>query len=207
VRQSDRARPVLVTDRLTLSPLTQTDLPHLVELNGDPEVMRYITGHAMTPAEVAAELPGLVDSERGLRLWTGYDADSSFAGVWFLSADPDDPDAGELGWRLPRSVWGQGLAAEGARPLIEHGFVTLGLSRLWAETMAVNTRSRRVMEKLGMRHVRTEVGEWDDPIPGGEQGEVVYELTREHHLASAAADGSPALDDVSGPPEPFEAGG
>jgi RimJ/RimL family protein N-acetyltransferase len=170
-------RPTLVTERLTLSPLAASDLPHLVALNGDPEVMRYLTGRAMSPDEVAAELPGLLHGERGLRLWSGYDAHGAFAGVWFLSADPDDPDAGELGWRLPRAVWGQGLAAEGARALVEHGFTTLGLRRIWAETMAVNTASRRVMEKLGMEHVDTRVGEWDEPIPGWEQGEVVYELT------------------------------
>jgi RimJ/RimL family protein N-acetyltransferase len=177
-RRLGDVRPTLVTERLTLTPLSESDLPHLVALNGDPEVMRYITGRAMTPDEVAAELPVLLHSERGLRLWSGYDAHGSFAGVWFLGADPDDPGAGELGWRLPRSVWGQGLAAEGARALVEHGFTTLGLRRLWAETMAVNTPSRRVMEKLGMEHAGTRVGEWDEPIPGWEQGEVVYELTR-----------------------------
>jgi RimJ/RimL family protein N-acetyltransferase len=191
VTLSDWGRPVFATERLKLTPLAESDLPHLVALNGDPEVMRYITGRAMTPDEVAAELPSLVDSERGLRLWSGYDADGSFAGVWFLSADPDDPDAGELGWRLPRSAWGRGLAVEGAQALVVHGFVTVGLRRLWAETMAVNTRSRRVMERLGMRYVRTRVGEWDDPIPGWEQGEVVYELTRERHLAERLMDSEP----------------
>jgi RimJ/RimL family protein N-acetyltransferase len=190
VTLSDRGRPVLTTERLTLTPLAESDLPHLVALNGDPEVMRYITGRAMTPDEVAAELPSLLDSE-GLRLWSGYDADGSFAGVWFLSADPDDPDAGELGWRLPRSAWGRGLAVEGARALVGHGFATLGLGRLWAETMGVNTRSRRVMERLGMRHVGTRVGEWDEPIPGWEQGEVVYELTREQHLGEGLMDSEP----------------
>jgi RimJ/RimL family protein N-acetyltransferase len=170
--------PTLVTPRLRLAPLTGGDLPHLVALNGDPEVMRYLTGRAMTPDEVGAELPGLLHGERGLRLWSGCDAQGAFAGVWFLGADPDDADAGEIGWRLPRTAWGHGLAVEGARALVEHAFTTLGLSRLWAETMAVNTASRRVMEKLGMRHARTEVREWDEPIPGWEQGEVVYELTR-----------------------------
>jgi RimJ/RimL family protein N-acetyltransferase len=170
--------PTLVTARLRLAPLTEGDLPHLVALNGDPEVMRYLTGRSMTPDEVAAELPSLLHSERGLRLWSGYDAHGTFAGVWFLSADPDDPDAGEIGWRLPRTAWGRGLAVEGARALVEHAFTTVGLGRLWAETMAVNAGSRRVMEKLGMRHARTEVCEWEDPIPGWEQGEVVYELTR-----------------------------
>ena len=53
----------------------------------------------------------------------------------------------------------------------------LALDRVWAETMAVNTRSRRVMETLGMTFVRTYVGHWDEPIAGWEEGEVVYELT------------------------------
>ena len=42
--------------------------------------------------------------------------------------------------------------------------------------MAVNTASRAVMAKLGMRHVRTDHRSWDDPLPGAEQGEVVHEI-------------------------------
>jgi RimJ/RimL family protein N-acetyltransferase/protein-L-isoaspartate O-methyltransferase len=170
-------RPTLHTDRLTLRPLTEADLPDLVALNGDPEVMRYISGRPMTPAEVATELPGLTRSERGLGLWCGFDGDG-FAGVWFLVPDPDDASAAEIGWRLPRAAWGRGLAVEGARALLEHAFETVRSRRVWAETMAVNARSRSVMERLGMRHTGTEVREWEDPIPGWEQGEVVYELTR-----------------------------
>lgn len=171
-------RPTLATERLTLTPLAETDLPDLVAMNGDAEVMRFITGRASTPREVADELPALLGDERGLGLWSGRDGNGSFAGVWFLTADPDDPLAGELGWRLPVSAWGRGLAVEGAGALVTHGFHTVGLERLWAETMAVNTRSRRVMDRLGMRHVRTDVPQWEDPIPGWGQGEVVFELTR-----------------------------
>ena len=180
-------RPTLHTERLRLSPLAEADLPHLVAMNGDPEVMRYITGRPSTPEEVAAELPGLLGDERGLGLWSGHTGDDSFSGVWFLTGDPDDPTAGELGWRLPQSAWRLGLAVEGARALVDHAFGTVGLDRLWAETMAVNTRSRRVMERLGMRHVRTDVREWVDPIPGWEQGEVVYELRRAAASGPSAA--------------------
>ena len=80
--------------------------------------MRFITGRALTPAEVAADLPRLTRSERGLGLWSGTDADG-FAGVWFLVADPDDAAAAEIGWRLPRASWGRGLAVEGARALLD----------------------------------------------------------------------------------------
>jgi RimJ/RimL family protein N-acetyltransferase len=44
--------------------------------------------------------------------------------------------------------------------------------------MAVNLRSRRVMEKAGLRHVRTFHLVWEDPIPGFEHGEVEYEILR-----------------------------
>jgi RimJ/RimL family protein N-acetyltransferase len=169
-------RPTLRTARLTLRPVRDDDLADLVAMNADPEVMAFI-GPPQTAEEVAAELPGWVAGEGDLGLWAG-DAADGFAGIWFLSADPDDPDAGETGWRLPRAAWGHGYAVEGARALVDHAFTTLGLHRVWAETMAVNTRSLRVMERLGMTYVRTYVDQWDEPIPGWEQGEVVHELRR-----------------------------
>jgi len=184
-------RPSFHTGRLTLRPIAEGDLGDLVAMNGDPEVMAFI-GPPMSPAEVAGELPSWVTGEGDFGLWAGL-VDGGFAGVWFLSRDPDDPRAGEVGWRLPRSTWGQGYAVEGARALIGHAFGTLGLTRLWAETMAVNTRSRRVMERLGMTHVRTDIREWDDPLPGWEQGEVVYELTRDP-WASGRSGGDPASE-------------
>jgi RimJ/RimL family protein N-acetyltransferase len=170
-------RPTLRTERLTLRPLRADDLPDLVAMNGDPEVMAYIMA-PMTAAEVAAALPRWIAGEGDFGLWAGDTADG-FTGIWFLSADDDGAAACETGWRLPRSAWGHGYAVEGATALLDHAFTTLGLERVWAETMAVNTRSVRVMERLGMSWVRTRLGEWEDPIPGWEQGEVVHEVTRD----------------------------
>jgi RimJ/RimL family protein N-acetyltransferase len=178
-------RPTLHTDRLTLRPLSEADLPDLVALNADPEVMAFI-GPPMSAAAVAAELAGWVTGQGAFGLWAGL-VDGVFRGVWFLSGDPDDDQAGEIGWRLPRAAWGHGYAVEGAEALLTHAFEALGLDRVWAETMAVNDRSRRVMDRLGMHHLRTEVRDWEDPIPGWEQGEVVYELTR-HDAAVALWD-------------------
>lgn len=61
--------------------------------------------------------------------------------------------------------------------LLDHGFNTIGLQNIWAETMAVNLASRGVMRRIGMRHVRTEAREWTDPLPGADRGEVFYEIT------------------------------
>ena len=70
-----------------------------------------------------------------------------------------------------------GYATEGARALISWAFETGYCSTITATTMAVNTASRRVMEKLDMKHVRTEFLEFENPLPGNEFGDVVYELT------------------------------
>jgi RimJ/RimL family protein N-acetyltransferase len=92
----------------------------------------------------------------------------------------------ELGYRLFRRHWRRGLAGEGARELLRHGFADLGLERVFAETMAVNTASRATMASVGMTHVRTFSLELDDPLPGSELGEVEYAITRAEWAALQA---------------------
>ncbi|MCW2812843.1 MAG: N-acetyltransferase [Nocardioides sp.] len=170
-------RPVLSTERLRLEPLTDEHTELLVELDSDPEVMRFLLGRASTREESLAWMPRRARPEadaRGIGYWVGHDAAGSFLGWWCLAVDDDDPDTAELGYRLSRAAWGHGYATEGSRALLSHAFETLALPSVWAETMVVNTGSRAVMEKLGLRHVLTEVRSWDAPLPGWEQGEVRY---------------------------------
>ncbi len=89
-----------------------------------------------------------------------------------------DGETAEIGYRFFRSYWGQGYATEAARAVIADAFERLGVVRVKALTMAVNAGSRRVMEKLGMRHTQTHFVEWADPLLGAEQGEVEYVLER-----------------------------
>ena len=85
----------------------------------------------------------------------------------------------------PRS-WGKGYATEGSRALVERAFRELGAERVTAETMAVNAASRRVMEKAGLRYVRTFHQDWPDKIDGDEHGDVEYALTRAEWEAGVA---------------------
>jgi RimJ/RimL family protein N-acetyltransferase len=110
--------------------------------------------------------------------------DGAFLG-WFAlrEADGDGPDNLELGYRVRREAWGVGYATEGSRALLALAFTRWGTRRVWAQTMAVNQASRRVMEKVGLRYVRTFHPHFDDPIPGTELGEVEYAVTRAAWLA------------------------
>lgn len=179
-------RPSLQTERLRLEPITDEHLPLLVELNSDPEVMRFLLGRAATPEETYAEweerLRDRTDEDRGLGYWAGATGEH-FVGWWACSSFAADPSRAGLGYRLRRAAWGQGLATEGCRALLAHAFAIPGIEQVVAGTMAVNARSRRVMEKLGMVHTRTWFETFDDPLPGTELGEVGYAITREQHPA------------------------
>lgn len=152
--------------------MTTEDVDLLARLNGDDEVMRHLTGRASTHDESAQELA----SSLGTRWLLFGRHDDEFLG-WVAATAIDPAGEFDLGWRLCRSAWGRGIATEAAGSLIEHLFAA-GATRLVAQTMAVNKRSRAVMDRLGFVYARTFHLQFDDPLPGTELGEVEYELIR-----------------------------
>jgi RimJ/RimL family protein N-acetyltransferase len=191
----------LETGRLRLRRFTPADLDELAALHGDRAVMRYIDDGKPVPREVVARqgLPAFLREYDELPDGLGHyaiveRADGRFAG-WVSLLPPssvglEPQDGVELGYRLRGDRWGRGIAAEAARAVVELAFVRLGIERIVATTMAVNTGSRRVLEKTGLRHLSTFFAEWPEYIEGAEHGDVVYELTREQWRA-ARADAGP----------------
>ena len=168
---------VLQTWRLTLSPCRPSDRADFIDLERDPEVMRFLNGgHAVDPERIDPNATFLMPRGTEPYVWTARrTANDVFVG-WFCLW-PESETLAELGYRLRRMEWGQGLASEGASALSSWGFRSGGYDRIVACTMAVNHGSRRVMEKIGMSYVRT-VSFNSDPFPGTEHGEVWYELMR-----------------------------
>lgn len=152
---------LLTTGRLRLRRLSAHDLERLVALDGDPEVMRYLSGGAATPRQVLAErvLPRFLlrdERRRYLGVWAveGLE-DGGFLGwvsLWPLSQET--PAEVRLGYRLQRSAWGQGHATEAARALLDLAFAEGDLERVEATTFELNLASQRVLEKLGLRLAR-----------------------------------------------------
>jgi RimJ/RimL family protein N-acetyltransferase len=175
----------LETARLRLRRFTPDDVDRLVELDSDPAVMRYINGGRPTPrSEFETDiLPwwlSYYERHTGYGLWAAVEtAGLAFIGWFHLWAPEAGSSCGaELGYRLRAAAWGRGYATEGTRALIERAFRECGAERVFAETMAVNVGSRRVMEKSGLRFVRAFHQEWPDRIEGEEHGDVEYALTR-----------------------------
>ena len=186
----------LRTDRLVLREFEPDDVEILVALDADPLVMFHVTGGEATAREEIEQdiLPAFLrfhrkDPDRGF--WA-VERGGDFIGWVHYWVNPEhtttDP---ELGYRFKRTVWGHGYATEACSALLRHGFEVLGDERVYAETMAVHHRSRAVMERLGMRLVRTFKADWPVHIPGDEHGDVEYEITaemwREQHPGSAAS--------------------
>ncbi len=194
-------RVLLETERLVLRRFTEADADDLADLDGDPEVMRFITGGRPTPRDEIRDetLPRFIRAyERfeGFGVWAAIEkATGGFIG-WFEFYPPEGcgPEEAELGYRLRPSAWGKGYATEGSRALIRKGFTDLGVRRVVAETMVVNAASRRVMEKAGLAYVRTFHAEWPWPIEGDEHGDVEYALTKADWELREAAEHGPLPD-------------
>lgn len=185
------SQATLRTDRIDLVPLSDEHLDYEVALDSDPEVMRFLTGAGRTRAQVEqAHAMRLATAEpvAGLGFWVGFVAEQ-FVGWWLLEptgwADEAIVDGqAELGYRLLRRYWRQGLASEGSRELLRHAFEDLGLHRVCALTMAVNAASRATMVSAGLRYVRTFHDDFDDGPAGSELGDVEYAITQQEWQAA-----------------------
>jgi RimJ/RimL family protein N-acetyltransferase len=152
-----RGEVLLETERLVLRRFTQDDAEHLIDLDGDPEVMRFLNGGQPTPRHIIETeiLPRFLRYDGrfpGFGFWAAVDkASGEFLG-WFSFRPLDEayPREASLGFRLRRAVWGQGYATEAVRALMRLGFAELGVQRVVATTYEDNVASRRVMEKAGM---------------------------------------------------------
>ena len=142
----------LETDRLVLRQFTMADADNLVNLDADPDVMRFVTGGvATTREEIETEfLPAFLayyDRYEGFGFWAAIEKPTGQFLGWFhfRPREGANADEAELGYRLRKSAWGKGYATEGSRALIRKGFSEFGVQRVVAEAMAVNLASRRVM--------------------------------------------------------------
>jgi ribosomal-protein-alanine N-acetyltransferase len=147
----------LRTARLLLRQWRRDDLKPFAALNADPEVMRYFPAPlSRRESDGLARTAHALIEARGWGLWAVEVVETrlfiGFIGLAEPRFEADFSPAVEVGWRLHRCQWGRGYATEGARAALAYAFDELSLKEVVSFTSAVNLRSRRVMERLGMIH-------------------------------------------------------
>lgn len=178
---------VLQTERLYLRQFRLEDTTLLFELDSDPEVMRFITKGKPTPIrqieeEILPRLLGYYTQSPPRGCWAAHLlATGEFIGWFHLRPDKLQPEEMELGYRLKRSAWGQGLATEGSQALVQSAFTELPYEKVSARTLLENLASQRVMQKAGLRfechfiYPLEVIPEWSE----AERRAIKYSLTRE----------------------------
>ena len=144
------------TQRLLLRQWRGTDREPFAALNADPIVMEHFPA-ALTreQSDATADRCERLIAERRWGPWAAETkATGDFIGCVGLHIPRDDLPISpcvEILWRLARSHWNQGLATEAARGALQIGFEVVQLTEIVSFTVPSNTRSRAVMERLGMQ--------------------------------------------------------
>ncbi|MGO1500785.1 MAG: GNAT family N-acetyltransferase [Marinobacter sp.] len=156
------------TERLRLRQWQESDFASFAALNADPQVMEFFPEPLSCQAsnEMAEKLRSLI-KQRGWGFWAvevkGAEPFIGFCGLHVPTAALPFSPCVEIGWRLSLAHWGKGYASEAARGALHVAFQQLGLSEIVSFTTVNNQRSRRVMERIGMKYS----GEFEHPsLPG-----------------------------------------
>lgn len=166
----------LHTDRLLLRPFRAGDVDDALAYRNDPDFARFLP-HVPQPF-TRADAEAFVAQNMS----EPWERSPTFAvvlagtviGTVNFEIDADD-GAAMLGYAFGRAWWGQGLATEAARGATAWAIETYSPAMLWASTDERHTRSRRVLEKLGLRLNPDRIAE--RPGRDGQTiQEVVYEL-------------------------------
>jgi RimJ/RimL family protein N-acetyltransferase len=175
----------LMTTRLRLAPCADGHLEGLSALNSDPEVMRYISGRPETRLETQAVIDRVKArwSKWGYSWWSIFElASGELVGAGCIQnlrregTEPDPSCPLEVGWRVRRDRWRQGIATEAALAMTEFAFERLHAEVLYAVCHPENKASMAVMGRLGMRYRGLE--DWYA------QKVITYEITAHSWLAA-----------------------
>ncbi|MBS0655462.1 MAG: GNAT family N-acetyltransferase, partial [Verrucomicrobia bacterium] len=146
---------MIKTKRLILRPWKDEDFASFARLNGDPRVMEYCS-RTLTRQEsdlLAARICSSFEKQ-GWGLWAVSVPEVAdfigFVGLDQMTFEERFTPAIEIGWRIAFEYWNRGYATEAAQAALKYGFAALHLNEIVSVTPVQNSRSRRVMEKIGM---------------------------------------------------------
>ena len=148
------------TERLVARSWQIEDLPFAIELWGDPAVTALIDSRGqLTGEQVEEKLRTEINRERtnGVQYWALFSHRSGdFVGCSGLRPWVDTPGepSFELGFHIVKRCWGKGFASEAALGVLNYGWRTLRLSKVYAGHHPDNRASQRILENVGFKFLK-----------------------------------------------------
>jgi len=149
--------PTLKTDRLTLRPLSITDLDDLFLLRSDASASNFVDSIADTSKDQTFLhlIKTLKAIDEGQYWKWAIDLNGKMIGTIAIWNHDRQHDSAEFGYTLRSPYRGYGYMSESLETLIDYGHTTLNISKLYAYTEISNERSNRLLPKLGFIYQKT----------------------------------------------------
>ncbi|HUG15709.1 MAG TPA: GNAT family N-acetyltransferase [Thermomicrobiales bacterium] len=146
----------LETPRLILREFVAADAPVMAAYWHDPRYRRFYPDYddsdAFVHDLVATFITAQADDPRHrFQLAVTLRDDGRFIGNCGIRINNPELCEANIGYEINPACWSQGLATEAATAILDFGFDELQMRRVWAECVADNIASARVLSKLGMR--------------------------------------------------------
>ncbi len=146
---------LFASERLGFRNWIDSDIPKMVDISSNPDVMEFFPATA-----TKIQTREFIDKMKLMCVEKGYcyfavdqlkdESFIGFIGLYYQTYEsPVTPNV-DIGWRLNKKYWNNGLATEGAKKCLEYGFNVIKLKNIISTTPIINTKSIRVMEKIGM---------------------------------------------------------
>jgi UDP-4-amino-4,6-dideoxy-N-acetyl-beta-L-altrosamine N-acetyltransferase len=145
--------PFLIGKTIYLRPLERADAPTVQPWINDPDVRRHLLAHR--PMNLHGEedfIDKLQKSEDSVGLVIVVRETDRSIGVCGLHNIELKSRQAALGILLgAKDEWDHGHGTEATRLIVEYGFDTLNLNRIWLHVFEDNARARRCYEKVGFQ--------------------------------------------------------
>lgn len=151
------------TERLILRELLTSDVDGMFELDSDPEVHKYLGNKVISDKNQIAKVINLVRQQyidNGIGRWAVIDKRTNafigWTGLKFVTELTNGHmNYYDLGYRLIRKYWGQGIATETALICLDYAFNELKIEEVYAAASCENLASNKILQKVGMSFIET----------------------------------------------------
>ena len=151
------------TERFFLREILPTDVEGLYELDSDPEVHQFLGNKPISDRRQIIDVINFIRqqyNDNGIGRWAIIDKKTNafigWTGLKFVTDSTNNHiNYYDLGYRLIRKYWGQGIATETAIAALDYAFTILKVEEVFAAASCKNIGSNKILQKIGLNLIET----------------------------------------------------